>query len=238
MQALDSLPDHIGECLLKGGIDVLTRALKVVIAVLVISAMLAGVAVAQTCTVNGNKQGAKQSIKVCGNNNKVVVKNVVKNNKHKQVKKPAAKKKSKFGTIAGVTILLKESSTTTGSVVNTTCAGTVQSVECSRSIETSASIDTSCTALANVHLRLLKPKGKGFERVSLATQSGKCGAFTFKNVKPGDYVLKVWSKTADFTGTRPIKVHVDAGGSVKLRLEFKTKAAGTTTAKSVCKRAG
>ncbi|HEY3375587.1 MAG TPA: carboxypeptidase-like regulatory domain-containing protein [Candidatus Aquicultor sp.] len=247
----------------------LFKGLKIVLAVFVVSVLLAGIAVAcpggSKIFSSSEKQQAKAQVKGDAaheandnvaydadtkDNDKVIVEKGKKRTIIKVVYEPRKdrdknkdKWAKKFGSVTGLTLLACESTPTSGtvdctpSVENTHCTKsaaciefsksckTSPSVECSKSAETSPSIDGTGTPLAGVHLRLLKNKGKGFEHVSWATQSNKKGQFVFKNVKTGDYVLRVWSKSAVYNGSKPIAVHVEGGKATNLSpLVFEAKA--------------
>lgn len=140
----------------------------------------------------------------------------------------------RFGNVAGTTLLVKNvsSTNTAGSLICTTstvCAtrtvectpttGTVcatSTVDCTTTLNCtrtpSPTIDGTCTPLKGVHLRLYIKKGKKLVYAPVrATQSNKRGEFVFKNVRPGNYVLKVWAWNAKPNNGQLIPVKVTGG---------------------------
>jgi hypothetical protein len=104
----------------------------------------------------------------------------------------------RLGSVVGKTLLdiTKETSTTNGSTTTV----------------------TSSEPLANVHLRLYEHKKtkRGYEifKTTNFTKSDVNGQFVFNNVRPGNYILKVWSPEAIPVADKLIEVTVKVNETV------------------------
>ncbi len=129
-------------------------------------------------------------------------------------------KKAKFGSVVGKTILdiaCETSVTTTSPVTSTDTSASISTTPTAGATDTpTTTVTASSKALADVHLRLMTKKGKKLQATANAAQSNKKGDFSFKNVKPGTYFLKVWAKNYVPVESTLATVTVTAGKTVTI----------------------